>query len=440
MKKKYFINISILFVLLSYSYYYFFHFIQNFSNKIGFPLMPNGFKLLESIILIGIVTAFYSLYDINESVYLTFSYVLHIFILVPMGVFYWMANSSRAYFYMQFTAFLILNIFYVIFIYKGCTSLDCIFSKIKMHKKKNCKQKDSKKIFNIIFLSIIGLFIIADLIAYKFYGHSIRYLFHLREVYDIRKQARAILPAKMGYVMSWSAMVIIPSCIAWCIKHKKYFFMIIPIVIQILLFTIGGNKSYLFGLALTIFIFILFKNKFMYFFTTSLNFIIAGSLIINNKFLMAIVIRRTFFVPASTSYAYYDFFSINPKMKLANSVFRTIFQDPYKLDPSFIISRYFYRLPDMSSNSNYVANGYANFGFLGIVIFSVILAMVLLFIEYFSINKRHKEYIILIVFSAMFVLTNSALLTTLSNHGLGFSIIMAYIFIKSINGKDDLFT
>ncbi|MFU0823639.1 MAG: hypothetical protein ACFWTK_01025 [Clostridium sp.] len=441
MKKKYFINISVLFALLSYSYYYFFYFIQNFSNKTGFPLHPNGVKLIESIVLIGIVTSFYVIYDINESIYLTFSYVLHIFVFLPMGVFYWMSNSSRAYFYMQFISFLILNLFYYVFVHKKHKSFEYVSSKINFLKIKNSKFYtifNSSKLFNIIFLGIIGLFIIADILAYKLYGNSIYYLFHMKEVYSIRLAARAKVPAKMSYIISWSALVIIPSCIAWCVKHKKYFFIAVPVIIQVLLFTIGGNKSHLFGLALTIFIFILFKNKFMYFFTTFLNFVIATSLIINNKFIMAIVIRRTFFVPASTSNAYYDFFSINPKIKLANSIFRVFFEDPYKLDPSFIISRYIYRLPDMSSNANYIANAYANFGLLGILVFSIILSLVFLFIEYFSLNKKYKEYIILISFSAVFVLTNSALLTTLSNHGLAFSIIMSYVFIKAVNNKENL--
>lgn len=437
MKKKYFLNLVVLFLLLSYGYYYFFHFIQNFSNKIGFPLEPNIMKMVEAVILLGIIAVFYYKYDINESVYLTYSNLLYTFVLFPLGVFYWMSNSPRAYFYMQFVAFLLLNLIYVAFIYlkeKEILQKLNLFRKIRENS--NAKKLNSINIFKIIFLSIILVFIILDIIIYMKYGNSIYYLFNLDKVYDIRLEARGKVPGRVSYIISWSAYVIIASCIAWCIKTKKYILMIIPVLIQVLLFTVGGNKSHLFGLILTLVIFILFKNKLMYYFTTLLNFAVAGSLILNNKFLMAIVIRRTFFVPASTSYAYYEFFSESPKMFLSNSVLGGIFTNPYKLDPSFIVSRYIYRLPDMSSNSNYIANAYSNFGFWGIILFTLILAAIFIFIECIALNNKHKEYIILITFGTVFVLTNSALLTTLSNHGLFIAVIISFIFIKAINYDD----
>lgn len=434
MKKKYFLNLIILFALLSYGYYYFFHFIQNFSNKIGFPLDPNIFKMFEAIILLGMVAAFYFKYDINESIYLTYSNLLYTFILFPLGVYYWMSNSPREYMYMQFASFLLLNLIYAFFIKLREKDLFSKFNLLKnIEESYIIKKASSVNIYKIIFLMIILTFIILDLIIYKKYGNSIYYLFNLDKVYSIRLQARGIVPGRVSYIISWSAYVVIAACIAWCIKTRKYILIIVPILIQILLFTVGGNKSHLFGLVLTIVIFILFSQKQMYYFTTLLNFAVAGSLILNNKFLMAIVIRRTFFVPASTSYAYYQLFSESPKMMLSNSILSRFFTNPYKLDASFIVSRYIYRLPDMSSNSNYIANAYSNFGFWGIIVFTLILAGVFLVTEYISFNNKHKEYIILITFGTIFVLTNSALLTTLSNHGLFIAVIISFMFIKAIN-------
>lgn len=440
MKKRYFISFTVFFALLSYSYYYFFYFIQNFDNKIGFPLDLNFIKLIESLILLSIISIFYVAYDINNSVYLTFSYILYVFILIPMGVFYWMSNSTRVYFYMYFVAFLLLNVMFVIFREKLQDPLLKIPERLNLSKPKDNNENKRAKIINAVFLSIILVFIIVDIYIYKKYGHSIYYLFNLNEVYNIRHEAREAVPSSMNYIISWSALVIIPSCIAWCVKSKKYILMIVPIFIQVLLFTVGGAKSHLFGLALAIFIFILFKYKFMNYFMRFLNFVLAASLIINNKFIMAVVIRRAFFVPASTSYAYYLFFSKNAKIKLSNSILSSIFENPYKLDPSFIISRYIFREPNMSSNVNFIGNAYANFGFLGIVLFAIILGLVFWAIEYVSLNSKYKEYIILITFSSVFALNNAALLTTLKNHGLLLSIVMSFLFIKSIKEYKNLRT
>ncbi|WDU82027.1 hypothetical protein [Caloramator sp. Dgby_cultured_2] len=90
-----------------------------------------------------------------------------------------------------------------------------------------------------------------------------------------------------------------------------------------------------------------------------------------------------------------------------------------------------YHEPQMSANVNFIANAYSHIGFAGIIIFTLLLALVLLGFEYFSENNRNRKYIVLISFSSFLALVNSSLLTTLKTHGLLIALFMSILFLKS---------
>lgn len=426
MKKKFIANNIVLFATLSYGYYFFFYMLQNYSNKIGFPLNPSYYKLAEALILVFIATLFYIKYDMNDSIYVSYSYILYLFIFMPSAVYYWMANMSRAYFYMQFTSFTIVNTFFIL--YNRYNPLQCTYiSKLNLSIIKD-KIKSNDKYLRKVFVVIIIIFLICDLVIYYFYGHDLSYLFKLDKVYDIRLEARAKVPTKLNYIISWSSVVFVPTALALCFKYKKYYLSIIPIIIQLLLFTIGGNKIYIFALMLTVMMYLLFRFRLMYSLVTIINFGLMGSLIWKNVFLMALAIRRTFIFPASISFNYYEFFNIHPKMYLANSILSRFIGNQYKLDAPFIISRYVYREPEMSANVNFIANAYSNFGFAGIIIFTFILCFVLIFIDKISKNNKNKAIIVLITFSSFYALVNSGLLTAMLSHGIIVAMIVSSFF------------
>lgn len=425
-KKWFLLNIIAFYALLSYGYYFFFYIFQNFSTKIGFQFEINYFKLVEGLIVILLVALFYVFNDINKSVYLTYTFIFYVFIIVPSSSYYFMSNNSRAYFYMQVLSIVILNLFYI---------LNIKFDKNRKNEHEFVGLKLVPKKINLAmagFLGVIGLFMLSDVLIYMKYGHSLLYLFKLDKVYDIRIAARAQVPSKLSYIISWSAMVIVPASIAWIVKIKKYYLIVIPIFVQILIFTIGGTKSHIFTLVLVGFIFILYTYKKMDLFIPCLNLLLAGTLLLKNAFIMAVVIRRAFFFPQSISYSYYDFFTKYPQLKLSNSIFRHIFVNHYKLDAPFIISRYVYKTPVMSANTNFMANAFANYGLIGIISFSIVLAIILIMIERISSNGINKRYVILITFCSFYALVNSALFTTMLTHGLLFSVLLAFVFYTGL--------
>ena len=426
-KKRFLLNIVAFYALLSYGYYFFYYIFQNYSTKIGFPLNINYFKLIEGLFVILMVALFYVYNDMNESIYLTYTFIFYVFIIVPSASFYFMTNNSRSYFYMQILSIVILNLFYI---------LNIIFDNNRKNKKQEyLGLKLVPKNFNLAmtgFLGVISLFMLADVLIYIKYGHSLLYLFKLDKVYDIRIKARSEVPNKLSYIISWSAMVIVPASIAFCVKIKKYYLIIIPIFVQILIFTIGGTKSHIFTLILVGFVFILYIYKKVDLFIPFINVLLAVTLLLKNAFIMAVVVNRAFFFPQSISYSHYHFFIKYPHLKLSNSILRHIFVNHYKLDAPFIISRYVYKAPVMSANTNFIANAYANYGLIGIILFTLIVAVILIIIERISVNEISKRYVILITFCSFFALINSALFTTMLTHGLLFSLLLAFVFCTAL--------
>ncbi|MDO6355572.1 hypothetical protein Q3V94_10945 [Caloramator sp. CAR-1] len=414
-RKRFIISLGIYFVLLCYSYYFYFYIFQDYTYQVGYALNLNFIKLLEAIIFTILLGIIYFYYDINKSIYLTYSFILYILLFLPLSVFYWMSNNERPYFYMVVVSFLILQGIFLF--YKGFTRRE--------------RRYRSNGLYVYLLALTLLLFFAINIYAYVKYGHSIYYLFNLEKVYDIRFKARAAIPTYLKYILQWSALVVIPASIAYFAKIRRYYLIFIPLIIQALIFTINGSKFYLFSLIINLFVFLIYSEKLMYYMLPALNLFITAVLLLKNNFIMSVGIRRAFFVPQSLSFVYYDFFTKHPKLYLSSSILKRFIKNIYKLDSPFIIGRYVYHEPQMSANVNYIANAYSHIGFVGIIIFTLLLGLVLLGFEYFSENNRNRKYIVLISFSSFLALVNSSLLTTLKTHGLLIALFMSILFLKS---------
>ncbi|KRQ87439.1 hypothetical protein ABG79_00777 [Caloramator mitchellensis] len=414
-RKAYIFNLAIYFILLCYSYYFYFYIYQDYTYQVGYSLSLNYFKLIEAIVFTVSLGALYLYYDISDSIYLTYSFILYVLLFVPFTVFYWMSNNYRQYFYMVVTAFLILELFFIAYKYFFSTK----------------REKNTRFNYEYILLFVFAVFLIVNIFAYLKYGHSLYYLINLDEVYNIRYESREKIPTYFKYILQWSALVVIPTSIAYITKIKKYYLLIIPLTVQLLIFTINGSKFYLFSLLINLFVFLIYSGGLMNFMLPALNLFITFVLLWKNNFVMSVGIRRAFFVPQSLSFVYYEFFKSHPKLYLSSSFLKRFVENIYSLDSPFIISRYVYHEPKMSANVNFIANAYSHLGFIGIVLFAIILALILLAFEYFSENNVNRKFVVLISFSSFLALVNSSLLTTLKTHGLLIAMIMSVLFLKS---------
>jgi hypothetical protein len=80
----------------------------------------------------------------------------------------------------------------------------------------------------------------------------------------------------------------------------------------------------------------------------------------------------------------------------------------------------------MSANANFWADAYANFGYAGIVCFTLLLALVLWLYDSGSAG-RDRYVTALVIALPAFAVANSGLLTSLLTHGIGLAMLLMYL-------------
>src|SRR5699024_7932323 len=191
------------------------------------------------------------------------------------------------------------------------------------------------------------------------------------------------------------------------------------------------QKTILFSIVLlTVSIYILKNQKWKLGLTKFYSYLVLGSVLLysisNYLMTIAIVPVRQFIIPAQISFAHYEFFSTNEKLYFAEGMIVKLFniESPYPILSTYLIAE-----ERSNWNTGFLADAYDNGGFFLMIIFTLICAAILLFVDSVSIKSTSRyEYTALMVYSVI-ILNDGALLTTLFTWGLAF--LLFFIYIKA---------
>lgn len=295
-------------------------------------------------------------------------------------------------------------------------------------------------------LVYLGMTAVSGISAYVYgwlalTGGLERLSFDLLSVYEVRAEYVQTLGPYMGYFVPWQAYVINIFVLCYALERRNYLLLCLTAIMQLLLFGMTGHKSFFLALLLVCGVYIVWQRK------NAISFIILGAslltlasyayfLISGNEFVSSILIRRLFFVPASLHVIYYDFFSQpeHPFYMLSDSILRPFIQNPYGISMPKVIA-FTYWDKDFWPDVGYLGDAYGNFGFLGMLIFSIILGVVLRIVD--SLGSRLPSHIVAAMISMpAMALTESAFFTSMLTHGLILAILMLWMFSK-IMARDE---
>lgn len=259
---------------------------------------------------------------------------------------------------------------------------------------------------------------------------------NLFRVYEVRSAVN-YGPAIFPYLISWQAKVINPFLIGYGLLFKRKAILAIGVGLQFLIFIYTGHKSYLFAPIVIIgVVYFVKKRALLIGALLGLNSVLVLGIslykYLGDHFVATLFIRRTMFIPAKNYYIYFDFFSSHDKIYLSHSIFRIFLDYPYVMPVPNLIGALYYNNPNTWVNVGYLAESYMNFGFLGIVLYSVILGFVLKFFDSLSTNIG-VEIVLMTSFIAFFGLLSGALLTTFLTGGIIFSYIILNLYNNQIN-------
>lgn len=276
-------------------------------------------------------------------------------------------------------------------------------------------------------------FVFVSFLVFWFFLTGVTLNFNLMKVYDYRElNAEVSGGGVLSYTNAWTMQVFNIFLIAYCLLKRKFFYLSMFIGIQVFFFAASAHKSILFLPLLIIGVWFYFKKTNRAFIVPfSLTFIVTivvlYTFFTDDFILSSLFIRRVFFTPANLTFSYFSFFENNDFIYWSNSFLSPLLSYPYHLPLSKLIGESLGN-PDMGANNGFLSTGYAHFGYLGIVLYSILIALILRLI-----NKLTREHypswlaIALCVVPIRNIIISADLLTVLLTHGLAMTIILLYL-------------
>ena len=135
------------------------------------------------------------------------------------------------------------------------------------------------------------------------------------------------------------------------------------------------------------------------------------------------LVRRFFATPGQVGWYFYDYFSAHPKFHLSHSFLGWLFSSGYVEDPPQVIGGCTSRGRSRARMPTSGRDAFANFGFAGIIVFTVVMAFVLLIVDGLGQRRDIRVYGPMLAIAGG-SLASSALFTTLLTIGLGFGCLL----------------
>lgn len=254
-------------------------------------------------------------------------------------------------------------------------------------------------------------------------------LLSFSDVDNVRAVFNEQASGPLNYLLDWQANVINPLFIVYGIRSRRRLPLVAGIIGDFLIYTTTGYKSVLFSaLAVIAIIFALHQRKsstqqastgvrlgFVFAAIVAISYTIdriSHSIIWTSLF----VRRMSLVAGVNTSY-YFQYFSVEPKTHLAYGVIGAILGKTAVVSPPQQIAIAVYHTTVGSPNANMWADAYANFGYIGIIFFTLILAGFLWLYDRAAENVDRRAAAVLITVPGL-TLANSALFTCLLTHGM----------------------
>ena len=386
----------------------------------GLIYQPNSFKYLLSNVLYVLIFAYLPKQEKD-----TAGFLLNLqfaFTVAPMLTVYALVNHSTLYMIAVFCC-VMLQIYII------------------RRPRTGSGQVHIKGIRNYVTVALGVLVIFAVSVPILYNGFDGLKAFDFSRVYEIRE--RVSYPAGFEYIQSWIANVVLPFAVLMFVVRKKYLWCAVCFAMQVLMFLESGRKLYLLILFPMLFVYLFAKSghllKLMYAGLMILSFLTAFCCHLDysqhlwfGEFLAALVAVRALLGPAHNKFLYYKCFSQYPKILFSDGQIGKMLglTYPYAGGSGQVI--YAYDGGEfMVSNSctGYLGDSYAQMGFLGLLLMSLLFAFVIRSIQSYD-NKKNFELLTALFTVYIIILNDASLFTTLFSGGMLLAYLLVFIYLS----------
>jgi O-antigen polymerase len=259
---------------------------------------------------------------------------------------------------------------------------------------------------------------------------------------DLRRVASDIGEgSRVNYSYMWLSGVINPFLMGWGLYYRRRWLFLIGALGQLLVYSVVGSKSSILSVLFILGFYLLFKLSRLAFALklTLGSLALMGGFCLSYYFsgenpgliqliLLAVVFQRTLSEGGLITAQYYDFFQRNPLTYLSHIHGVNLFVHyPYKYTIGEEVGLAYAGTTDLDATGHFwAADGLGGFGLPGVLLISVLCALVFWVLD--STARRHDPRLIalLISFSAL-NLANASFFTSLLSGGLGLLIFLIYL-------------
>jgi O-antigen/teichoic acid export membrane protein len=288
-----------------------------------------------------------------------------------------------------------------------------------------------------VWLIAASLSVVSYSMMFASFGIQFK-LLKFSDVYSVRSVFDEQGGGLLTYLLNWQANVINPLFIVRGVQSRRILPLLAGALGDFLIYTTTGYKSVLFSVFVIVAILFALRSKdslrrrpaigarlgLAFAALVSAAYVIDT---VSHTFIWtSIFVRRMTLVPGVNTGDYYQYFTfVASKTHLAYGAIGALAGSSGSIPPSQQISLAIYHSTTGDPNVNIWADAYANFGYAGVIAFTLALAAFLWFYDRVAQNADRQLATILVTVPAL-SLANSALFTCLLTHGmlLGLFLIM----------------
>jgi len=281
--------------------------------------------------------------------------------------------------------------------------------------------KGNASIFDVILPVVM---FVLSMVVFSYAQYNISFSFE--DVYTRRFAARDIMKGRtlIGYLEAFLSRACIPIALAYGLQYKKLLHILLTFFAILVIFSLSGEKTIiLLPVALMFVIFLTLQKRInigfwlLIFFILLISLSLIEAICLETNIISSYIIRRQMVVPSQLTTYYWEFFSVNPFVMMKDSVIGWLIpvEDNYSIAKNFIVGFEYAKNIETNANANIWASIFADFGYVGMAIISVLSALILKIVDSLSANK----FVFACACSAAIGLTwvNGALNTSLLSHG-----------------------
>ena len=257
------------------------------------------------------------------------------------------------------------------------------------------------------------------------------------EVYGLRESAKDYQSSLFQYGQGFILGAAAPFCLVFGIYKKSLTFLALAFASYLLVYMSSGHKSAVLTIFIITFVYIFAERLSAGMILTvailGMSLLLIMDLFVFEGRLASFTYDRMIAAPAVLSILYYEYFEEAPKFLLSHSVFSEFFNNPYEVTPQQVIgSAYF---SDDWANVNFVGEGFANFGRLGVYLYLMVVIFLVRVFDYVSRDLPLRVRLSLFVPVLMFLLNASPLTLMLTGGYVGFIFVLFFRKAEMINGS-----